>query len=121
MEDSILLSVKKTLGLAAENTDFDEDVILHINSVLSILQQLNVGPDSGYIVEDDSQTWTDYLGSDSPHLSMVRSYMYAKVRILFDPPVSSAVMDSLKNICSEFEWRVNVAAENKKLEEGRTP
>ena len=115
MNDSILLSIKKILGLSEDNTDFDADILLHINSVLSILQQLNVGPDDGFYVSDDSATWTDYLGDDSCHINMVKSYMGAKVRLLFDPPVSSSVLDSLKNICSEFEWRANVAAENKIL------
>ena len=117
MEDSILLSVKKILGLGEDNSDFDSDIILHINSVLSILQQLSIGPNNGYYIDGPTQTWDDYLGDDYAHLNMVKSYVAAKVRILFDPPVSSAVMESLKNICSEFEWRVNVAAENKQLEE----
>ena len=115
--DSILLSIKKILNLGTDNTDFDPDLLIHINSVLSVLQQLGVGPEDGFYIEDATTTWTDYLGSDSAHLNMVKSYMAAKVRILFDPPVSSAVMDSLNRICSEFEWRSNVAAENKEYEE----
>ena len=114
VEDSILISVKKVLGLAAENTDFDSDIILHINSVFSILQQLAVGPDNGFYIEDDTATWSDYLGDDYAHVNMVKSYVAAKVRTLFDPPVSSAVLESLNRTCSEFEWRLNVAAENKK-------
>ena len=114
---SILLSVKKLLGMGEENTDFDLDIIVHINSVLAILQQLGVGPANGFSIDGETQTWVDFLGENSPHLNMVRSYMYAKVRLLFDPPVSSAVMDSLNRICSEFEWRANVAAENSKPEE----
>lgn len=116
MGDSILLSVKKMLGLDADNTDFDADILMHINSVLAILQQLAIGPEDGYYVEGAEETWADYLGTESAHLNMVKSYMAAKVRILFDPPVSSAVMESLNRICSEFEWRANVAAENKMLE-----
>ena len=116
MEDSILLSVKKMLSLDADNIDFDSDIIIHINSVLAILQQLAIGPENGYFIDGANQTWSDYLGEDSEHLNMVKSYVAAKVRILFDPPVSSAVMESLNRICSEFEWRANVAAENKQLE-----
>ena len=115
--DSILLSLKKVLNLGTDNTDFDPDLLIHINSVFSILQQLGVGPTTGFYISDDTATWANYLGSDSAHLNMVKSYMAAKVRILFDPPVSSAVMDSLNRICSEFEWRSNVAAENKEHEE----
>ena len=116
VSDSILLSVKKLLNLDAENKDFDADVLIHINSVFAILQQLAIGPENGFFIEDETATWTDYLGEDSSHLNMVKSYMGAKVRMLFDPPVSSAVMDSLNRVCAEFEWRANVAAENKMLE-----
>ena len=115
--DSILLTVKRMLSLTPENTDFDEDILLHINSVLSILQQLDVGPENGYFVSNAEATWGDYLGDDYAHINLVKSYMGAKVRMLFDPPVSSAVMDSLNRVCSEFEWRANVAAENKNKKE----
>lgn len=120
MEDSILRSVRKVCGPGAESGDFDTDLIIHINSVLSILQQLGVGPENGYYVDSDVQTWEDYLGEDSLHLNMVKSYLCAKVRLLFDPPVSSAVLNSLEHMCSEFEWRSNVAAENKALGEAKS-
>ena len=119
-EDSILVTIKKLLSLGPDNTDFDDDIILHINSVLAILQQLDIGPEDGFYITDASKTWHDYLGSNYAHISMVKSYMAAKVRLLFDPPVSSAVLESLTRICSEFEWRANVAAENKKLNEEAT-
>lgn len=115
VKESILLSVKKLVGVGADNPDFDADILTHINSVFAILQQLGVGPETGYFIVDDTATWTDYLGNYSVHVNMVKSYMAAKVRILFDPPVSSAVADSLNRICSEFEWRANVAAENHDL------
>lgn len=112
MENSILLSVKKVVGSGENNDDFDTDLIIHINSVLSILQQLGVGPDDGFFIEDSTATWTDYLGNDHAYINMVKTYMCAKVRLLFDPPISSAVLESLNRTCSEFEWRSNVAAEN---------
>ena len=115
VKESILQSIKKLVGVGSDNPDFDADILIHINSVFSILQQLGIGPDDGYFIVDDTATWTDYLGSYSVHVNMVKSYMAAKVRILFDPPVSSAVADSLNRICSEFEWRANVAAENHDL------
>lgn len=113
--NSILLSVKKVLGLGGDNSDFDADILIHLNSVLAILQQLGVGPEEGYYVDSESQTWEDYLGTDNKHINMIKSYICAKVRLLFDPPVSSAVMESLNRTCTEFEWRANVAAENKML------
>lgn len=117
MENSILISVKKVLGVGADCSDFDEDIIMHINSVLAILRQLAVGPEEGYAISGVEETWTDYLGDDSLHINMVKSYICAKVRTMFDAPVSSSVMDSLKRICDEFEWRANVAAENKMLDD----
>ena len=121
MNESILLSIKKPLGVSEDDTAFDPDILMHINSVMAILQQLSVGPDNGFSISDSTTTWSEYLGESYEHLNLVKSYMAAKVRILFDPPVSSAVMGSLEKICSEFEWRVNVAAENKKLEEAMEP
>lgn len=117
MSDSILQSVKKALGPDADDKFFDPDILMHINSVMAILQQLGVGPEDGFYVEDENATWGDFLGEDFKHLNMVKSYVAAKVRLLFDSPVSSAVLESLTKLCSEFEWRANVAAENKKLEE----
>ena len=116
MDESILLSIKKVLALDPENTDFDVDILMHINSVLAVLQQLSIGPDDGFYIDDSSVTWADYLGEDFKHVAMIKSYVAAKVRLMFDPPVSSAVMQSLEHICSEFEWRANVAAENHSLE-----
>lgn len=113
--DSILLSVKKVLGVDADCSDFDTDILMHLNSVLAVLQQLGIGPDDGYYVDGIDQTWSDYLGESHAYVAMVKSYITAKVRLLFDPPVSSAVMESLSRTCSEFEWRANVAAENKQL------
>ena len=120
MEESILISVKKVLGPGVEGNDFDLDILIHLNSVLAIVTQLGIGPKNGIYVEDASTTWSDLLGDDSAYLSMVRSYVTAKVRLLFDPPVSSAVLQSLERTCSEFEWRANVAVENKELEEAAT-
>ena len=112
MTDSILLSIRKLVGAGEDNDDFNVDIIMHINTVLSILQQLGVGPSNGFSIEDDTTTWTDYLGADHVHINMVKSYMAAKVRQLFDPPIQSAVAESLERTVREFEWRCNVAAEN---------
>ena len=120
MPNSILLSVKKVCGIAAENTDFDPDIIMHINAVLATLNQLGVGPENGFYISDATATWSEFMGADAAHLNQVPSYVAAKVRLIFDPPVSSAVHDSLSRLCAEFEWRINVAAENRQLEEGRT-
>ena len=110
--ESILTSVKKMLGITEEYTHFDPDIIMHINSVFMILQQLGVGPEKGFYIEDETSTWVDYLGA-ADQLHMVKSYIYMKVRLLFDPPASSAVMECMKQTIAEMEWRLNVAVDHK--------
>ena len=106
--DSILTSVKKLLGLDASYDAFDADILIHINSVFSILAQLGVGPDNGFSIVDASAVWSDFIPDSDPRLNMVKSYMYAKVRSLFDPPTSSTVAQALNDSIKEFEFRLNV-------------
>lgn len=108
--DSILTSVKKALGIEEAYTHFDPDIILHINSVFSVLTQLGVGPDEGFSIEGKDAVWASYL-TDGKKLSFVKSYMYLKVRLLFDPPQSSAAIDSFERQAKELEWRINTAVE----------
>lgn len=109
--ESILTSIKKLLGISKEYEHFDNDLIMHINSVFLILTQLGVGPKNGFIIEDDSDLWTDFI-DDPTKLQAVKSYVFLKVKLLFDPPLSSAVIESTNRMISEFEWRLNVEAEN---------
>ena len=111
--DSILTSIKKLLGIAQECTDFDMDLILHINSVLMILTQLGVGPEKGFTIKDSRDLWEDFLEDDLSKLEAVRTFVYLKVRLIFDPPSNSAVIESINRTISELEWRLNVAAESK--------
>ena len=108
--ESILQSVKKMLGIIPDYTNFDDDIIMHINSVFMILQQLGVGPKEGFAISDKFTVWTDYI-KDPVKLQMAKSYMALRVRLLFDPPTSSAHMESIKQQIAEFEWRMNVEAE----------
>lgn len=110
--DSILTSIKKLLGIAEEYTHFDQDLIMHINSVFMVLTQLGVGPAEGFIIEDKTTDWTEYI-EDPIQLQAVKSYMHLKVKLLFDPPLSSSVIESMNRMISEFEWRLNVAADTK--------
>ena len=112
--DSILTSIKKLLGIAEDYEHFDQDLIMHINSVLSILTQLGVGPSEGFSIEDENATWNDFIPEDK-RLSSIRSYVYMKVKLLFDPPLSSSVMESMNRMINEFEWRLNVAVEPTQL------
>ena len=111
--DSILTSIKKLLGIAQECTDFDIDLIIHINSVLMILTQLGVGPEKGFTIKDSRDLWEDFLEDDLSKLEAVRTFVYLKVRLIFDPPSNSAVIESINRTISELEWRLNVAAESK--------
>ena len=108
--DSILNSIKKLLMLDENDTSFDVDIIIHINSVLSILNQLGVGPENGFSIIDSKATWKDLLG-DYPNLDTVRSFVYLKVKLLFDPPTNSAVIESINRAAGELEWRINATAE----------
>ena len=110
--DNILSSIKKLLGIPAEETAFDSDIIMHINSVFMILTQLGVGPSDGFTISDDYSLWSDFI-PDGQNLELVKSYMYMKVRLLFDPPTNSSVLTSMEKIINEFEWRLNVQAETK--------
>ena len=107
--DSILTSVKKMLGIAEEYTHFDADLIMHINSVFMILAQLGVGPSEGFFIEDDTTTWDEFI-QDKKEINSVKSYVGLKVRLLFDPPTSSAAMEAANRLIEEFEWRLNLAA-----------
>ena len=111
MDQSILTSIKKLLGIEESYTEFDVDIIMHINSVLAVLQQLGVGPIEGLMISDNTTTWNALL-SDSTRLNMVKSYMFLKVRVLFDPPATSFVLTSMEQQAKELEWRLNVVREN---------
>lgn len=108
--ESILTSIKKLLGITEEYEHFDSDLIMHINSVFMILTQLGVGPSRGFSISDKMATWEDFIPSGA-NIEAVKSYVYMKVRLLFDPPQSSAVMESMNRMISELEWRLNVEAE----------
>ena len=111
MNDSILTSIKKLLGITEEYTDFDTDIIIYINSVFPILLQLGVGPEEGFKIEDSKTTWKDYLGENDKRYGSVKTFMYLKVKLLFDPPLTSSINESYNRTLSELEWRINVMAD----------
>lgn len=113
--ESILTSIKKLLGIAEDYTHFDDDIIIHINTVFMTLTQLGVGPTSGFSITSNSEMWTDFLGN-TMDLEAVKTYTYLKVRLLFDPPSSSSVLESMNRMISEFEWRINFQVETNKQE-----
>lgn len=115
MEESILKSTKKVLGLADDYTPFDLDVTTHINYAFSTLNQIGVGPTDGFSIEDDSAVWDDF---DVPanQLHLVKTYIYLKVKNVFDPPTTSFLIDAVENRTKELEWRLNVAREQEIME-----
>lgn len=110
MDDSILNSIKKLLGMTEDYTYFDQDVIIHINSVFMILNQLGVGPTIPFTIKNDTEVWSDFI-QDTNNIESVRSYVYLKVKLIFDPPSSSVIADSINKMISELEWRLNVAVD----------
>ena len=120
MNDSILTSVKKMLGLPEEYDAFDLDIITHINSVFTILVQIGIGPSNGFMIEDKTAIWTNFI-KDMSLYQLVKSYMFLKVRLLFDPPMSSAVLECYKTQVNEYEWRLKTMAENQEvIEDGNS-
>ena len=107
MANSIFNSVKKVVGLLGDDGSFDEDILLHINSVVSTLRQLGLSIPADFYVIDDVQTWSDLLG-EFRDLDLVKSYMVMKVRLMFDPPSSSFGLASMTEMVKELEWRINI-------------
>ena len=108
--ESILNSTKKLLGITEEQTAFDTDIVVAINTALSALSQIGVGSDTGYSIQDSTNTWSEFIG-DRKDLEAVKSYVYLKTRLMFDPPQSSAVADAIKTNLSEIEWRISSAVD----------
>lgn len=103
--ENILDSIKKLLGIDKELTQFDQDVAMDINTSLLALNQIGVGPSEGFSIKDYSEEWTDLIG-DRKDLEAVKTYVYLKTRLLFDPPQSGFLVDAIKAQISEIEWRL---------------
>lgn len=111
--DSILNSIKKKLGPGLDHNFFDDDIIMEINSALADLASLGVGPEEGFVIEDDSETWDDFL-EDFPKpklLSNVKRYVYLSVKLIFDPPTNASVLKSYENELAKLEWKLNHTVE----------
>ena len=116
VSESILTSIKKMLGPEEEYEHFDADIIIHINSALMVLTQLGVGPAKGFFITNKEAVWTDFI-PDINRIEGVKTYVYVKVKLVFDPPQSAAAIESTNKMISELEWRLNVAAETKSEED----
>lgn len=114
MSNSILTSTKKNLDIPEDYEAFDLNIITHINSVFSTLTQLGVGPSVGFMIEDATSVWSDLLGTD-PRLNAVKTYVYLRVRMLFDPPSTSYLVEAMRQQIQEIEWRLNVTVDSQPL------
>lgn len=106
--NSILTSIKKLLGITEDYDQFDVDIITHINAVFLTLFELGIGPPNGFSIYDATAEWTDYISDNDILLGAVKSYMYLKVKLLFDPSLTSSVTELMKEQAKELEWRMNV-------------
>jgi len=109
--DSILASIRKVAGLAIDDTNFDPDIIFAINSAFMSLSQLGIGPKEGFLITDDQAKWSDLIGNRKD-LEGVKLYVQSKVRLAFDPPTNSFLVDAIERQIKELEWRLNVQAES---------
>lgn len=112
--ESILTSIKKLLGIAEYYEHFNADIIMHTNSVLSILTQLGVGPPDGFFISGKSEAWSDFI-SDNTKIEMVKTYVYLKVKLMFDPPLNGSVTNSMEKMINELEWRLNAVSDTKEV------
>lgn len=117
--DSILTSIKKLLGITDEYEHFDADIIMNINTVFMTLNQIGVGPETGFSILDKNDIWEDFLPPDDKNFAPVKTYVYLKVKMVFDPPSSSIVMEAMNKIASELEWRMNSQVEINGKEENQ--
>lgn len=116
-EESILVYVKKLLGIQSDYNHFDPDIIYGINAAFAILTQLGVGPEDGFSISDDSTTWNEFV-SDTTRLSLIKEYVCLKTRMLFDPPTSNVLADSINKTISEYEFRLNIASDGGEIQNG---
>ncbi len=114
--DSILNNVKKLLGIDSEDDSFDIDVMTMINSTIPSLAQMGIGPSNGYIVTSADDKWTDWITTNDINLQGVKTYLYLKIKLIFDPPTNSTVVEAFNKNLNELEWRMMLAVETNNLE-----
>jgi hypothetical protein len=114
--ESILNTIKKMLGISIEDDNFDTDIIVHINSVIPSLSQMGIGPKNGIIVTGQEQLWSQFIDSSVINLESVKTYIYLKVKLIFDPPQNSTTIKAFEDSIAEFEWRMMLAIESNNLE-----
>lgn len=116
-EESILVYVKKLLGIQSDYTHFDPDIIYAINSAFAVLTQLNVGPREGFSISDDSTKWNEFI-QDILRLSLIKEYVYLRTKLLFDPPSGTALLKAMNASIAEYEWRIHIASDGGEIQNG---
>lgn len=119
MAQSILASTKKVLGVPEADTSFDVDIVMHINSELAVLSQIGIGPAEGFMIDGSDETWDAFTGP-GPRLNMAKSYVYTRLKLLFDPPGTSFAIESLEKLAGEYLWRLNVLREEEAWQDPTT-
>ena len=114
--DSILNTIKKLLGIDADDDSFDVDITIGINAAIFNLSQMGVGPNNSFILTSVDQKWSDYMGTNVVNLESIKKYLYLKTKMVFDPPTNSTVIESINNTLKEIEWRMMLAVETNNLE-----
>lgn len=114
--ESILNTIKKLLGIDSEDINFDTDIIVLVNSSILSLSQMGIGPSNGYMVTSHEDSWVDYISDDTINLEGVKTYLYLKTKLIFDPPTNSTVIEAFNKNLSELEWRMMLAVETNNLE-----
>ena len=114
--DSILDTIKKLIGIDSEDDSFDVDILTAINSTIPALSQMGIGPKKGYIVLSRDNTWTDYIPNQTINLEGVKTYIYLKTKMIFDPPANSTTIEAFNKVMSELEWRMMLSVETNNLE-----
>lgn len=111
LENSILNDIKSMLGPTYDDESFDTDIIIYINSTFTILRQLGVGPKYGYRIKDKNNIWSEFV-KDTEGLDAVKTYIYLKVKLVFDPPLNASLVEAFNTQVKELEWRLNVSVES---------
>lgn len=114
--ESILDSIKNMLGINEEDTNFDRELIIYVNGALMIMSQLGVGAD-GYLISGRENTWKDFIG-DREDLELVKSAVYLRVRLIFDPPQNSFLVDAINKQIAEYDWRIEINHKPAEVENG---
>lgn len=114
VQDSILGEIKKMLGISEDDTSYDTDIIIHINSVFMILNQLGLGPNSCFSISDKTSTWSEFNENSLDFYAPIKTYVYLRVKLVFDPPTNSFLLQSINDEIKELEYRLKEYAENLK-------